>query len=583
MKRILCLTLMMTPAGLFAQNESKADPQLAQKALGVLKKHCAACHGPGGTNEGGVGYILDRGELITRKKLWPGDLDKSAKKGMLARMIDNEMPPEDVKARPTAEEITILKEWIAQGAPAWSDSYQRRFVTMQEQFSAVRDFLNRMELQDRKYIRFYTFVHQHNNSRISDREMRLHRAALAKLVNSLSWRAALVVPQVVDAEKTLLAIDIRKLDWDRNNLWHEIIRRYPYGINYKLGNDPDMKKLAHEVYQMTETELPIIRADWFVTTASLPDLYHTLLKLPKTGKELEKELKVDVESNFMRDQLVRAGFSKSGVSGSNRLIERHESSYGAYWKSYDFKANDGKSNLFSNPLGPKFTRNPYNAIAFEHDGGEMIFTLPNGLQGYFLVDGQDKRINEGPIEVVGDSTKVSGTNKIVNGLSCIHCHRHGMITDFQDSMRTGSAAMGLALEKVQRLHPKHEDMMEIIKRDRDRFMQAFDAVCGEFLKDGEDKDKSIFQFTNEPIGNLARTFIRSEVTLEDAALELGLKDAAVLKGVILGNDRLVQIGLGPLANGSSIKREAWDSTARFTSPLQEAASALGIGAPHRVR
>ena len=39
--------------------------------------------------------------------------------------------------------------------------------------------------------------------------------------------------------------------------------------------------------------------------------------------------------------MLRAGFLKSGVSDHNRLIERHESNYGAYWVSYDFKRVGG--------------------------------------------------------------------------------------------------------------------------------------------------------------------------------------------------------------------------------------------------
>ena len=47
----------------------------------------------------------------------------------------------------------------------------------------------------------------------------------------------------------------------------------------------------------------------------------------------------------------------------------------------------------------------------------MIFTLPNGLQGYFLTDGVGKRIDSGPIEVVSNALKTSGTSWPPNGKS----------------------------------------------------------------------------------------------------------------------------------------------------------------------
>src|SRR5262245_23334617 len=128
-----------------------------------------------------------------------------------------------------------------------------------------------------------------------------------------------------------------------------------------------------------------------------------------TARDLERKLGVYVADNFKRDKLARAGFTASGVSGQNRMVERHESPYGAYWKSYDFKSNAGRGNLFRFPLGPAFAGNPYADQAFAHDGGEIIFNLPNGLQGYLLVNGKDGRIDEGPVEVVSDSLKTSGT------------------------------------------------------------------------------------------------------------------------------------------------------------------------------
>src|SRR5262249_20202475 len=161
---------------------------------------------------------------------------------------------------------------------------------------------------------------------------------------------------------------------------------------------------------------------WFVATASRPPLYHDLLQLPKTARELEQKLGVDVADDFRKDKLARAGFARSGVSGQNRLVERHDALYGAYWKSYDFLPDNGRANLPRLPLGPLdlFSKgqHPYAAQAFRQDGGEIIFNLPNGLQGYLLVNAKDERIDAGPIAVVSDDQRVSGTPEIVTGVSC---------------------------------------------------------------------------------------------------------------------------------------------------------------------
>jgi hypothetical protein len=80
-----------------------------------------------------------------------------------------------------------------------------------------------------------------------------------------------------------------------------------------------------------------------------------------------------------------------GVSRNNRLIERHSSPYGSYWRSYDFADNVGRRNLFAHPLGPSG-----QASSFEVDGGEIIFNLPNGLHAFMLIDGKGRRLDKAP-------------------------------------------------------------------------------------------------------------------------------------------------------------------------------------------
>ena len=57
--------------------------------------------------------------LIERKKVVPGD---AAKSRLFKKVEAGEMPPEDEKPRPTAEEINTLKSWIDAGAPAVTES-----------------------------------------------------------------------------------------------------------------------------------------------------------------------------------------------------------------------------------------------------------------------------------------------------------------------------------------------------------------------------------------------------------------------------------------------------------------------------
>jgi serine/threonine-protein kinase len=415
----------------------------------------------------------------------------------------------------------------------------------------MRGHLEGLPVSERPYRRYFTLLHIHNNRGTTDAQLRLYRAAVSKLVNSLSWRSSIVRPEIVDPAGTLLSIDLRDLGWDQDT-WQEILRHYSYGLAHDQDADGQVQRLAAEVVDACGTELPAIRADWFVAVASKPPLYHTLLELPEDARELEQQLKVNVQANFLDDRLARAGFATSGISGQNRLVERHDSVYGAYWKSYDFKTNEGQGTLFRLPLGPLFAGNPFERQAFVHDGGEIIFHLPNGLQGYLLVDGRDRRIDEGPIEVVSDT------------------------------VREGTALEGRPREKVRNLYFTAEEMSRIMQPDSTRFLVALDKAIGPLVKVGPDAGKDVRDFP-EPIGLVARQYLLKELTLEDAALELGLADPERLRVAIANNPRLPALGLKPLAIGATIKRETWESRERFVSPFQEAASTLEQGVPKVVQ
>ena len=122
-------------------------------------------------------------------------------------------------------------------------------------------------------------------------------------------------------------------------------------------------------------------------------LYHDILDLPETDRELETLLGVNAVENIRNaagHRVWRAGFSDSGVSNNNRVVERHISRYGAYWKSYDFAGSVGTQNIFTHPL------------SFTHDGGEIVFNLPNGLQAYYLADAGGRRLDAAPIDIVSN-------------------------------------------------------------------------------------------------------------------------------------------------------------------------------------
>jgi serine/threonine-protein kinase len=555
---------------------ARADSKLAQQGYDILKKYCYRCHG---IDYKVPGYnVLDRTILVAKRGkdepryLVPGNPEASYIWQRVA--IDKDMPPSG--AGPSEAEKQVLREWIATGA-IFPGREKRPYLGEKYIVTAIRDHLRGCASADRKFQRYFTLTHLHNNNQnVTTDEVRLYRAALSKLANSLSWKKAIVVPKPIDPEQTVFQVDLRALGWDKNDLWKEVLKANPYGLTHSRDADEAMRAVAQEVYELSGSDLPYLRADWFIATAARPPLYHTLLQLPRRSGDMELQLRVDVQNDFLRNKLARAGFLTSGVSKQNRAVDRHEAAFGAYWKSYDFQSNQGTANLVSFPLGPVFPGNPFPKQAFLHAGGEIIFNLPNRLQAYLLVNARGDRIDTGPIEIVRDSQETAGTPAIVNGLSCMACHKHGMIR-FEDKLRAGSAVGGEARLKVEQLYRTKEEMDDLLQRDEERFVQALELATGPFLKVGDEKAKTIREFP-EPIGAIARLYVK-DVGLEEVAFELGIEDPNKLRTLIESSRKLRELGLGPLLEGGSIKRDVWSSLEFTTSAFHNVARELGLGTP----
>jgi WD40 repeat protein len=354
---------------------------------------------------------------------------------------------------------------------------------------------------------------------------------LAKLINSLSWNKRICLPKAIDKHETILRIDLRELNWNEA-IWDSINAANPYGVLSHLAS-------AQTCYEQTQAEPPYVRADWFVAAASRPPLYHEILGIPETDAELERLLRVEAADNIDQEKVVRAGFNRSGVSQNNRLIERHESAYGAYWKSYDFGGNTDRQNLFEYPLGPGS-----GAGHFRHDGGELIFTLPNGLQGYMLADEQGRRIDRGPTEIVSDPRQADKT--VVNGISCMSCHYGGMITK-SDEIRPFVEANRKRFDDaddILAIYPEQDVLDELFEQDAERFLTAMKQLGLEKLSK-----------TGEPVSSMAIRF-QDEVDLTMAAAELSMTPDKLQAKLKSARD-LPRVMGSLLISGGTIKRDAF--------------------------
>jgi mono/diheme cytochrome c family protein len=535
--------LFLSPAGGLADEPDT----LGAQARVVLQAHCAGCHGGGKVVRGGFGFVLDRDRLVGRSLVVPGKPNQS---DLFLRIQQGEMPPPARKNRPNAAEVALLKRWIEAGAPAFDPPVRAvRALAEREVAGVILADLDKLDPRRRRFARYLTLTHLAFAGR-PERDLQAAREAAGKLLNSLSWHPRITLPEPMNAEGTILRIDLRAYKWNAAS-WEKLAAVYPY----RQGTQTEA---AQTIARWTGSEVAALRADWFVATAARPPFYHDLLQLPATDRGLERLLQVDVPGDIQDDSILRAGFNDSGVSKNNRLIERHDAVYGTLWRSYDFAGNTGRQNLFEHPIGPNA-----GATSFQPAGGEIIFHLPNGLQGYLLIDGAGRRIDKAPGEIVSDPRRPD--QRVETGISCMSCHARGLLPK-ADQLRAhvekhANVFGQPVVAAVRATHPRKERFQAQIEEDNVRYLKALEKFG---IRDPD----------QEPVNLVTQRF---EATLDGrtAAAELGLTVPEL--GQFLKQDPdLARILGGLLVSGGTVQREVFEEKfaemSRQLRILQAAAS-----------
>ena len=511
-----------------------AQENLAQEVLAIFQQSCLICHGPHGSFTEQL-VIQSSQELIDTGKVIPGNPDDSV---FYQRLIETAVEKRMPLGQPplTPEAIETIRQWIQAGAPDWNALARTDidFITTEEMLQTIENHVESLEPFDRAFARYFTSTHLYNAGETTQ-TLQTYQRALSKLVNSLSWGRKVTKPQPIDSQATIFYIDLRDYEWEiGTNRWTQIEQAYPYNIKFNAPTQTALHEKLTNLRQEMNCEVPFVHVDWFLATASLPPLYHDILDLPLTDSELEARLEVNVVENLRNAagrRVWRAGFNNSGVSNNNRVVERHESRYGAYWKSYDFAGSTGTQNVFTHPL------------SFTHDGGEVIFNLPNGLQAYYLVDAGGNRLDEAPISIVSNPAASNPT--VRNGLSCIGCHTEGMKT-FEDQVRgvvEQNENPPFDKDRALRLYVEKTVMDGLVEEDTHRYRQALEATGDVF--GGIEPVQRFHEAFQAPLG------------ASHAAASVGL-ETEVFLDKIRENVSLQNLGLQVLENGT-VKRDVWTS------------------------
>jgi serine/threonine-protein kinase len=420
--------------------------EMGKQVQDILRVNCGNCHIGQGAS-GDMGFILDLDQLITSGKVVPGNKEDSQ---IFVRMQQQTMPPAFERVqRPTYGQIDLVGQFIDQLDSALdegSNCEPEQFMDIDQQIQAMANDIARQDAEDQPFIRYLT-INYSSNAGECGRALQRQRYALFKGINSVSTETTVGNPQPIDDAETIYRIDIRDYDWDReidlqdNDItdpanidfvdgWEAIVAEaQPYALEY-IGDDADQLKTD------SGTTVPFMPVNAFIQATEFGDLYYTLVGARNNLFDFELDvLNIDTKAEIADDNLMRAGFENSGVSKQERVLNRFDSGLAAglsYWLSFDFdggNGGDGANGFERDVANESIFDNP---LDFAFAGGEAIFSLPNGMQAYYVSAANGQRLATAPIGVVVDPAQNNGL--VTNGASCHSCHNAGMIT-FTDTVR----------------------------------------------------------------------------------------------------------------------------------------------------
>ena len=291
-----CIAVISLLIFIVGFQNAHSQQQIAQDAYAIFEQSCLICHGPDGAYRETL--LIEHNTLITENgSVVPGNPEASR---LYKRLLGEggQLMPLGGPPLPDSQ-IETVKNWILAGAPDWAatSTTDGAFISPSEVLNTIETHLMSLAPFDRAFARYFTMTHLYNAGE-SAGILQEYRNGLSKLINSLSWGGTVINPQPIDSQETIFYIDLRHYEWDVNDAWTRIETAYPYHIAFEAATQTALKQQLGRLQTETRSNIPSVHVDWFVATAATPPLYHDMLSLPLTDRELETRLGVNVDRNL---------------------------------------------------------------------------------------------------------------------------------------------------------------------------------------------------------------------------------------------------------------------------------------------
>jgi len=371
-------------------------------------------------------------------------------------------------------------------------------------FQIINADLARLDLGDSAFVRYLTLANR-NQALGCGAALDGERAAINELINSVSIDARATPLVAVDAEETLYRLDLRDYGWDRaitvagkrfTDAWEALIAGSPYALPY-IGDDAD------DAVNDTGTKVPVLFGNAFVAAAARAPLYYALLDIPADADDfLRDDLGIDVASG----ETGRAGFTAAARGGDAHFLAQRfdiEVRAGFAWQISEF------GDLFDDPLGSA------------NGEREIVFTLPNGLQGHVLADANGRV--KASSDVLVDRFESDGHAKIASSFFRSRANGMELTDEVRDFARANPGNFGAAERAaIRAAYPGQGALQQLLDEDRAFFSGALERIGLDIATRPEPVSQSFADFDADV--DLATAAGDLLVTTEDLRQNLDLLD-----------------------------------------------------------
>ena len=268
--------------------------------------------------------------------------------------------------------------------------------------------------------------------------------------------------------------------------------------------------VAARLQALTGSAGAVLRADHFITVATIPPRYYEFAGVAAKEADFLKSLGVDAKKIEQLRAGAGANLILSGVTQKPRRIIWQQGPLGGVYSTLDVERVAAERDPIRRPLSA-------DGLAFEYDASEWFAMRANGMWLTALYNRAGQRQDSVPERVAKDTSDPAADGIVVPLLSCIRCHREGGLRPFRDDQHS-LLADGIELRSFR-------------ARDAQRAAEFYDEprLQRQIAFDRETYSRAVARATAgmrppdlaDALARTVREFLYTPVTLEQAAREVG--------------------------------------------------------------